>query len=120
MDVIHTDEFAAWFEEQAERLQDDVAVVVGLLEQRGVALGFPHSSALGGTKYALRELRITSQRLEVRVAYAFDPARDAVLIIGAIKAGMGTDRFYGELVASAEKIWSQYLAERARGEHGGK
>ena len=35
-----------------------VARVVGLLEAKGTTLGFPYSSAMEGTRYPLRELRI--------------------------------------------------------------
>ncbi len=112
MDVIYTDEFGEWFEDLDEEAQEDVAVSVRLLEERGVTLGHPQSSALENTKYALRELRITSKRREIRVAYAFDPERNAVLLIGDFKAGKNNKRFYKEVIAAAENIWEQYLAER--------
>ena len=57
IDVLGTDEFEQWF----LALNDDdsmaVARVVGLLEAKGTALGFPYSSALEGARYPLRELR---------------------------------------------------------------
>jgi hypothetical protein len=34
--------------------------VVGLLEAKGLALGYPHSSAIEGSRHALRELRVQS------------------------------------------------------------
>jgi len=87
--------------------------VVGLLENRGVTLGYPHSSAIKGTKAAIRELRATGKQ-PLRIFYAFDPRRAAVLIIGGDKTG--DDRFYDTMIRLAEKIWEQYLAEQARGE----
>jgi hypothetical protein len=44
------------------------------------------------------------------VLYAFDQARDAVLIIGGDKTGR--KRFYDELIPRAEKIWHEYVKER--------
>ena len=41
--------------------------------------------------------------------YAFDPIRQAVLLMGGDKSG--EKAFYERLVAAAEKIWKSYLAE---------
>jgi hypothetical protein len=46
----------------------------------------------------------------VRIAYAFDTARDAVLILGGDKTG--DPRFYEWFVPKADKLWEHYLAER--------
>ena len=45
----------------------------------------------------------------MRVFYAFDPRRNAVLLLGGNKAG--NKRFYRELVPRAEAIWERYLEE---------
>ena len=88
--------------------------VVTLLEGGGVSLGFPYSSARQGSRYGLRELRIQHQGRPYRVLYAFDPERQAVLLLGGDKTGY--DRFYEEYVPKAEVIWERYLAERGREE----
>ena len=49
---------------------------------------------------ALRELRVKAGGDQIRIAYAFDPARDAVLLLGAAK--VGDDRFYKWFVPKAE------------------
>jgi hypothetical protein len=116
-EVIVTDEFKAWYEDLSEGHQDSVFHVVGLLEGRGTTLGFPHSSDLKGTKVALRELRVKAQGAQIRVAYAFDPERNAVLLLGGDKTG--DDRFYEWLIPAAEKIWAQYLVERDTAKRGG-
>jgi len=110
MDVIGTDEFEAWF--LGLDLGDAQAVdrVVGLLEAKGVALGHPHSSAIKGWSHAIRELRVQSGGRPLRVFYAFDPARDAVLILGGDKTG--DDRFYERMKRPVEAIWKQYLEEQ--------
>ena len=43
----------------------------------------------------------------VRVFYAFDPWRQAVLLIGGEKTGQ--DRFYEDMIRRAEKTWTRYL-----------
>ena len=60
VEVVYTDEFAEWWDGLTAEDQKDVAVVVGLLEGRGVALGYPYSSAIKVSKFGLRELRIQS------------------------------------------------------------
>ena len=47
--------------------------------------------------------------------YAFDPQRDAVLLIGGDK---GSDaRFCERIIPRAERIWKEYLDEQAKGLH---
>ncbi len=118
VEVVVTDEFKAWYEDLSEGHQESVFHVVGLLEGRGTTLGFPYSSDLRGTKHALRELRVKAQGAQIRIAYAFDPARNAVLLLGGDKTG--DDRFYEWLIPVAEKIWLQYLDEQGTAKRGGK
>jgi hypothetical protein len=117
IEVIGTDEFAAWYEQLEDKYADAVTVAVSKLEDQGVALGHPASSAIKGASFALRELRIKSHGHALRVFYAFDPRRDAVLIIGGDKTGKNSDDFYETMIAQSESIWTEYLAEQKRGEH---
>jgi hypothetical protein len=113
VEVVGTDEFEAWFLGLDELDQDSVGRTVDMLEMEGVALRFPHSSAINGTRYPLRELRIKSRGKQIRVFYAFDPARQAALLIGGDK--VGDDRFYEVMIPRAEKIWLEYLSETQGG-----
>ena len=108
--VVATDEFTAWYEGLSDAHGESVFQTVARLEQFGTQLPFPHSSALKGSRYALRELRVKAQGAQIRIAYAFDPVRNAVLILGGAK--VGDDRFYEWLIPQAEKLWEQYLAEQ--------
>jgi hypothetical protein len=110
VEVVYTDEFGEWFDGLKAPGQDAVARVVGLLESEGTDLGFPYSSAVEGSKVALRELRIKAKGRQLRVFYAFDPMRDAVLLIGGDKTG--DDRFYERLIPWAEEIWETYSVEQ--------
>jgi hypothetical protein len=112
IEVIVTDEFRRWYEDLGEADAAAVYLHVGLLEARGVALGHPYSSAIKGTKYAIRELRIRSGRKQLRVFYAFDPTRNAVLLLGGDKTGR--NKFYEEFVPRAEKLWKEYLDDLGR------
>ena len=46
------------------------------------------------------------------VDYAFDPVRQAVLLIGGDKTGDG--RFYERMIPLSERIWARYLKESGR------
>jgi hypothetical protein len=111
-EVIVTDEFKAWYEALSEAEQERVAFSVSLLEARGVTLPFPYSSAIQGASFALRELRTQVEGDPLRTFYAFDPSRQAVLLIGGDKTG--DENFYKRTIPIAERIWKEYLAETAQ------
>ncbi|MGH7905080.1 MAG: type II toxin-antitoxin system RelE/ParE family toxin [Candidatus Binataceae bacterium] len=115
VEVEGTAEFEAWFLALSEKEAEAIARVIGLLEEKGVALGFPHSSDIKGSK-ALRELRLQSSAHPLRVFYAFDPLRRAVLLLGGDKTGNG--RFYETFIPLAERIWTEYLASPGKEEKG--
>jgi len=46
------------------------------------------------------------------VLYAFDPRRQAVLLIGGDKTGR--DRFYEEMTPWAERVWEEYLVDEGK------
>jgi len=108
-EVIGTDEFGEWYRSLSLQEEAEVANAVGKLELLGLALGEPHASAVKGASFGLRELRCRSGKSPLRVFYAYDPRRDAVLIIGGDKSGDA--RFYDRMIPKAEAIWTQYLAE---------
>jgi hypothetical protein len=109
VEVLYTDEFEAWWGTLRTGEQQDVDIVVRLLQEQGVTLGWPYSSAIQGSRFALRELRVQSSGHPLRVFYAFDPWRDAVLLIGGDKTGDG--RFYDWMIPKAETILVDYLTE---------
>src|SRR5271169_5419749 len=108
--VEHTDEFAEWYGVLAESQQDDLTAVGLLLMEQGPQLPFPYSSGVNGSKHAhMRELRVQSGGRPIRVFYAFDPRRSAILLIGGDKTG--DDRFYETMIPHADRLYDDYLAE---------
>jgi hypothetical protein len=109
-EIEYTDEFGEWWMMLLEQQQDDVAAIVGLLADRGIALGFPHSSGINNSRHShLRELRVQSAGKPVRIFYAFDPRRSAILLIGGEKTG--NNRFYDEYIPIADRLYDVYLEE---------
>ena len=108
-EVIATDEFVEWYRSLDETDVEEVTRCVDVLEMVGMKRGSPQSSAIKGSKHPLRELRVQSRGRPLRVFYAFDPKRQAVLLLGGDKTG--DKRFYKRMVPIAEGIWKRYLAE---------
>jgi hypothetical protein len=107
-DVEYTDEFGGWWTGLNEAEQESVAHSVGLLEALGPNLGHPHSSGINGSKHShMRELRIQHQGEPYRVLYAFDPLRNAILLIGGNKTG--SDRWYDRFVPAADRLYDEHL-----------
>lgn len=87
-----------------------VGHAIDLLEQFGVRLGHPYSSAIKGSSLAMRELRIQHAGSAIRVLYVFDPDRQAVLILGGDKSG--DKKFYQRMITKAEALYADYLKRR--------
>ena len=105
-----TDEFKMWWSDLQKVQQDDVASTVGLLEEYGPHLSFPYSSGINESRHGqMRELRIQSTGMPIRIFYAFDPRRTAILLIGADKTGK--KRFYDKYIPIADKLYDTYLNE---------
>jgi len=86
--IEYTNEFGAWWATLTEDKQEDIAAMVSLLEEKGTQLPFPFCSGIEGSKYShMRELRVQSQSDPLRILYAFDPRRVAILLIGGNKRG---------------------------------
>ena len=112
-EVEYTDEFETWWNRLTVREQEDVRPVVRLLEERGTRLGHPYSSKVNRSRHGrMRELRIQSGGQPIRIFYAFDPRRTAILLIGGHKREHG--RFYEQYVQRADAIYDQYLWQLRR------
>jgi hypothetical protein len=108
-----TDEWGDWFAQLKEDEQESVAAVVGLLEQLGPGLPFPHSSGIEGSRHGhMRELRVQHRGRPIRMLYAFDPRRVAILLIGGDKTGQ--DRWYVQYVPLADRLYDEHLEELRR------
>jgi hypothetical protein len=109
-EVEYTDEFGQWWAGLTQDEQASLAASVGLLEERGPALGFPHSSGINGSKHGhMRELRTQHDGRPLRTLYAFDPRRSAILLIGGDKTG--DERWYDTHVPLADRLYDEHLKQ---------
>lgn len=112
-DVEYTDEFGRWWESLSEGEQESVAASVGLLEECGPMLGYPHSSGVRASRHGhMRELRTQHDGRPLRTLYAFDPRRAAILLLGGDKTG--ADRWYEINVPVADRLYDEHLAQLRR------
>lgn len=66
-----------------------------------------------GDEHPLRELRPKRGASPLRIIYAFDPRREALLLLGGDK---GNDkRFYERTISRAEQLWEAHLDELEKG-----
>lgn len=108
--VENTSEFDDWWSVLTERQQEDVSAVVLLLMEHGPQLPFPYSSGVSGSRHGhMRELRVQSGGRPIRIFYAFDPRRTAILLIGGDKTGDG--RFYERMIPVADALYDTYIDE---------
>lgn len=108
--VANHDEFDPEFDDLPEEVQDELLAVMALLETYGPALGRPHVDTLAGSKHAnMKELRFGAADGVWRVAFAFDPKRQAILLVAGDKAGVAQQRFYKSLIRKADGRFTDHL-----------
>ncbi len=109
--VLFHDNFASEFAGLAESLQDELLAHALLLRDFGPGLGRPTVDTLKGSKHTnMKELRFSWEGEVWRVAFAFDPDRQAILLVGGDKGGADQRRFYKRLIAVADDRFDGHLA----------
>ena len=104
-DVEYTEEFGAWWEDLEPDDQERLTAAVELLEKLGPSLGRPLVDTLKGSKHPnMKELRPGT----VRVLFAFDPRRTAILLLGGDKSGHWKD-WYVEAIPEADRLFDDHL-----------
>jgi len=106
-----TDVCDEWFADLDEDAQVEVIASVELLKLLGPRLGRPHADTLNGSKYAnMKELRANAADQVLRIAFAFDPDRSGILLVGGNKSGISKKRFYKQLIDKADQLYAAHLA----------
>ena len=109
-EVLLHDAFVEELEQLNERLQDELFAHAKLLANYGPHLGRPTVDTLKGSSYFnMKEMRFSWQQEIWRVAFAFDPSRQAILLVGGNKCGVNQSRFYKRLIDVAENRYQEHL-----------
>lgn len=110
--VLFHDAFEAELQGLPTALQDELLAHTLLLREFGPNLGRPTVDGLKASRHAnMKELRFGWEGEVWRVAFAFDPKRQAILLVGGDKAGADQRRFYKRLINIADARFDEHLAE---------
>lgn len=109
-EVLFDDAFATEFRQLDEPVREAILTYATVLRQIGPQLGRPYADTLAGSRHRnMKELRPTVNKVEWRVAFAFDPARRAILLAAAAKGGRKDRLVYGHLIDLADGRFDAYL-----------
>ena len=109
-EVFLHDTFVKELEELDESLQDELFAHAKLLANYGPHLGRPTVDTLkGSSHFNMKEMRFSWRQEIWRVAFAFDPRRQAILLVGGNKCGVNQSRFYKRLIEVAEHRYQEHL-----------
>lgn len=87
-EVLFHQEFRREFDELSQTVQEELLAHVGLLETFGPSLGRPRVDTLKGSRHRnMKELRFDAEGGVWRVAFAFDPQRNAICLVAGDKRG---------------------------------
>lgn len=112
--VIFEEDFDREFRTLPRDVQSGIVAGARLLRASGPSLGRPNADTLKGSAFPnMKELRFRAANGAWRVAFAFDPARRAVVLVAGDKAGVPERRFYRELLATADRRFARYLERLA-------
>ena len=109
--VLLHDQFSEELFSLDKDLQDELLAHANLLAEFGPNLGRPTVDTLKASKHTnMKELRFGWCGEVWRVAFAFDPNRHAILLVGGDKVGADQRRFYKRLIAVADVRYDEHLA----------
>lgn len=109
--VVTTDLFDQWFNEQDDATQEKVLAGLIALQQGGPSTGRPLVDTVNGSAYPnMKELRVQHKGEPIRAFFAFDPARQAVVLCAGNKVG-NEKQFYKIMIPIADREYARHLAE---------
>ena len=106
-------EVEEWLDQLDDKTRTRVDQSIDLLIDFGPELGRPTVDTLQHCKLAnLKELRAGT----IRILFAFDPWRCAILLVAGNKAG-SWNKWYTKAIPIAQKRFDEYLRDRAEEEY---
>ena len=109
-EIIFDPAFGSEFDEMPVSVRNELLAQAYVLREFGPMLGRPRVDTLNGSRHAnMKELRFNADGGVWRVAFAFDPARRAVLLVAGEKSGTSERRFYRRLIKIADDRFDVHL-----------
>jgi hypothetical protein len=104
-------QFVPEFEALDEDVQDELYAHVEALKVFGPQMGRPRVDTLAGSRHSnVKALRFDAADGVWRFAFAFDPARTAIILCGGDKSGGSQKRFCRQLIDKADRRFDGHLA----------
>jgi hypothetical protein len=111
--IKRTDEIATWIAGLDDDAKEAIYKNVLILKELGPSLGRPYVDSIKNSKHNnMKELRVQNRKRLFRILFAFDPVRNALLLIGGDKRG--DKRFYQRMIPKADELYDRYLNENRR------
>ncbi|MFP5021625.1 type II toxin-antitoxin system RelE/ParE family toxin [Pseudonocardia phyllosphaerae] len=112
VDVEHIE---SWLDSLDENSWEQVMAAVEILRDHGPQLGRPLVDTVRGSRHKnMKELRPgSSGRSELRILFAFDPERRAIMLVAGNKAGNWV-RWYGATIPIADDLFDEHLTSLGR------
>jgi len=109
-----------WLEALDDRSYIQVIAAIELLEEHGPHLGRPVVDTVAASRHRnMKELRPGSAgRSELRVLFAFDPERQAIMLVAGDKAG-NWRKWYIDRISIADDLFDDHLRMLKKGRHDG-
>lgn len=111
-EVEGTDEFADWYQRLSDEQAGAIDARIDMLQDVGPDLGRPVVDSIKGSRHHnMKELRCSKDGA-LRVLFAFDPIRRAVLLLGGNKADESAwGEWYRTAIPHADELYDIYLSE---------
>jgi len=108
--ILFHDGFEPEFDAFPADVQNEILAAAIVLRERGPSLGRPLVDTLNGSKHAnMKEIRFKAGDGVWRVAFAFDPERQGILLCAGDKSGGSQKRFYKQLLKVADDRFDEWL-----------
>jgi hypothetical protein len=112
-ELILSDVFVTWLDQQEDELRLKVYACLELLEERGPLLARPYADTLHDSRISnLKELRVKFKQAPIRIVFAFDPKQQAVILLAGNK--QGDKRWYDTNIPIAEKLFFEHLEKQRK------
>lgn len=104
-----TDTFDKWFDALDDANRVNVLASLIVLQKKGPMLARPYADTVNGSRYNnMKELRVQSKGIPLRIFFAFDTTRKGILLCGGNKAA-NEKRFYAEMILIADREFTIHL-----------
>ena len=108
--VVATEEFEEWMMNLTDKQRSATWRAISRLEQKGPTLGRPYVDTIRNSRFKnMKELRVSSQGA-LRVLFAFDPERRAVLLLGGDKSKDSRwNDWYVDAIQRADTLFQEHI-----------